>query len=68
MRVLVMKLEPALLAAALTARVDIRAARFVALPDAAADGGGNVPTLFGGLQRGVPSARRALGRPTIASG
>ena len=44
MRVLVMKLEPGLLAAALAARVDIRAARIVALPDAAANVGGNVPS------------------------
>jgi hypothetical protein len=45
MRVLVMELEPGLLATALAARVDIRAARLVALPDAAAHGGRNVPTV-----------------------
>ena len=72
MRVLVVKLEPALLAAALAARIDIRAARFIALPDAAADFGGDVPSLFREFRRGVPSARpskrRGLRRWPIAHG
>ena len=74
MRMLVMELQSGLLPAALAAGVDIRAARFVPLPDAAADFGGNVPTLVRiaaacwrgvsrcALRRGVPRTCRRLRR------
>ena len=45
MRMLVMELQSGLLPAALAAGIDIRAARFVPLPDATANFGRNVPTL-----------------------
>ena len=45
MWMLMMELQSGLLPAALAPGVDIRAARLVPLPDAAADFGGNVPTL-----------------------
>ena len=47
-RVLVMKLEPCLLAAALAARVDIRAASLVSLPDVAAHIRGDVSAVLCG--------------------
>ena len=44
-RMLMVELQSGLLPAALAAGVDIRAARFVPLPDATANFGRNVPTL-----------------------
>jgi hypothetical protein len=57
MRVLMMELYSGLLAAALAASVDVRAARFVSLPDVAADFSGNVPALIRRRRRRMPTAR-----------
>ena len=70
-RMLMVELQSGLLPATLAASVDVRAARFVSLPDGTADFCRNIPTVgrwlrcgvsraSRGLRRGVPIVRRRL--------